>query len=440
MPLKIAVVGAGVCGLAATKALTAAGFAVTCYEQSDRLGGLWALDNPSGVAAAYRSLSTNTSKERTAFGDFPMPPEWPHYPRHDQILSYLEEYVDRFAFRDAIVFGTRVETAEPRAGGGWLLRLAGGEEVAFDALVVANGHHWSPRLPAPPIPGSFDGLTMHSRDFRDAEPFRGKRVAVVGMGNSAMDIAVDCSFIARKTFLAMRRGVHVIPKTWFGIPSDRIRRHPLLPFKVRQFLTRLLTRVSVGVQRTYGLPEPTHEVLTAHPTLSDDIFPRLRAGAVEPVPEIVELLGDRVRFAGGRIEALDAIVYCTGYDFLFPFLPAEVAAGLDTTIPLFRRMVPIGVPNLFFIGLASAVGSIFPLAESQSEWLVDILRGEYAPPDDTAMRADVAREHAATRRRYVASKGHVAQVDVDLYVASLERERAAGAKRTEAAPMLRSRP
>jgi hypothetical protein len=387
------------------------------------------LGNRTGLSATYRSLTTNTSRSRTEFSDFPMPREWPHYPRHDQILSYLEAYVDRFGFRERIVFETKVERAEPLADGRWQLTVSGGDARTFDTLIVANGHHWAPRFPDPPIPGEFAGTSLHGRDFIDAAPFEDKRVAVVGMGNSAMDIAVDCSFVASRTFLIARRGVHVIPKTLFGRPSDEIRRHRRWPFRLRQLLTYALTRRQVGDQRRYGLAEPDHAILTAHPTLSDDVFPRLAAGAIVPKPEIVAFEGDRARFADGTTEALDAVIYCTGYSYAYPFFSPEFAAALDATIPLFRRVFPLGIPNLAFVGAATAVGSLFPLAEAQSEWIAESLAGRYVLPSEERMRADAVAQSASTRRKYRAARPSVTQVDADDYIAALRIERRAGSAR-----------
>ena len=388
------------------------------------------LGNRTGLSAAYRSLTTNTSRLRTEFCDFPMPRDWPHYPRHDQILAYLEAYVDRFGFREHIVFDATIEHAEPRADGRWELGFAAGSRT-FDALIVANGHHWAPRFPDPPIPGEFGGTTMHGRDFVDAAPFDDKRVAVVGMGNSAMDIAVDCSFVAKNTFLVGRRGVHVIPKTLFGRASDEIRRHRRWPFRLRQSITRVLTRRQVGDQARYGLPKPDHAILTAHPTLSDDVFPRLAAGAIVPKPAILAFEGSRARFTDGTSETLDAVIYCTGYEYAYPFFAPEFAAALDATISLFRRVFPVGISNLTFVGAATAVGSIFPLAEAQSEWIAEFLRGRYALPTDERMRADAVAQSALTRRKYVAARPSVAQVDADDYIAALRTERRAGSARAD---------
>jgi hypothetical protein len=418
--------------LAATKALAVAGYDVTTFEASDRLGGLWVLGNATGTAAAYRSLTTNTSRRRTEFSDFPMPADWPHYPRHDQILAYLEAYAERFDLRDRIRFGTTVTRAEPREDRGWDVAFADGARRTFDRLCVANGHHWDSRFPDPPIPGTFAGKIVHGRDFIDAAPFAGQRVAVVGMGNSAMDIAVDCSYVADATFLAGRRGVHIIPKTFFGRPSDEIRRHPQLPFWVRRLATRVLTRLCAGDQAQLGLAKPDHAILTAHPTLSDDVFARLGAGAIVPKPAIVAFEGSRARFADGTSEMLDALIYCTGYRFTYPFFAPEFAAALDASIPLFRRVFPIGIDNLMFVGAAQAIGSIFPIAQAQTEWIVAYLRGEYAFPDEPAMRADVVRELERTRARYVAARPNPAQVDADDYVAALCRERRRGAGRARA--------
>ena len=155
------------------------------------------------------------------FSDFPMPAEYPNYCHHTQVLSYFRDYADHFGIREQVTFNTGVDHAQRLADGTWRVRLTTGEERSYDALFVGNGHHWNPRWPEPPFPGTFAGTTMHSHDYRDAEPFRGKNVLILGMGNSAMDISVECSYVADKVFLASRRSAHIIPKYLLGRPADQ---------------------------------------------------------------------------------------------------------------------------------------------------------------------------------------------------------------------------
>ena len=194
---NVAVIGAGISGLTVGKMLGDYGVEYTCFESSDRIGGNWAFGNPNGHSSAYRSLHIDTSKERLSFRDFPMPPEYPDFPHHTQIKAYLESYAEAFDLKDNIEFENGVVSATPvgeNAAGGWDILDQAGATRHFDHLVVANGHHWKPRIPD--WPGEFAGELIHSHAY--VNPFdpiemRGKRVIVVGMGNSAMDIASELS-------------------------------------------------------------------------------------------------------------------------------------------------------------------------------------------------------------------------------------------------------
>jgi cation diffusion facilitator CzcD-associated flavoprotein CzcO len=430
------VIGAGSSGIAALKALAERGIPVDCFEKSDRVGGNWVFANTNGMSSAYRSLHTNTSRERMEYSDFPMPRSYPDFPHHTQIAQYFADYVERFGLDRWITFETGVSRAERDAEGVWTVSLDSGETRRYDALLVANGHHWDPRWPEPPYPGRFDGVEMHSHWFVDAGDFRDKNVLVVGMGNSAMDIAVESSFVARRTLLSSRRGAHVLPKYAFGRPIDQIGVSPLtplVPFPVRQAFFRAVYRVVVGRVERYGLPRPDHRLLESHPTLSADFLGRVAQGEVTFRPAIASLDGDRVRFADGSVEPVDVIVWCTGYKISFPFFDEDFIAAPDNELALYRRVFKPGVDNLFFLALLQPLGATMPIAEAQGRWIASYLRGEYALPPVAEMEAEIEREHERLRRRYVASKRHTMEVDFDDYLYALRREVRAGARRAREA-------
>jgi flavin-binding monooxygenase-like protein len=427
------VIGAGSSGIAALKALVERGIPVDCFEKSDRVGGNWVFGNANGMSSAYRSLHSNTSRDRMAYSDFPMPSSFPDFPHHTQIAQYFFDYVSRFGLAERITFQTGVEhAARDPSDGTWTVTLDTGETRRYDALLVANGHHWDPRWPEPPYPGTFAGAQMHSHWFVDASGFRGKNVLVVGIGNSAADIAVESSFVARRTFLSTRRGAHVVPKYVFGRPIDQIGvspLSPLIPFGVRHAFFRALYRTAVGRVGRYGLPEPEHRLLEAHPTLSNDLLGRIAQGEVTWKPAVAALEGERVRFADGSSEPIDVIVCCTGYKVTFPFFDADFVSAPDNELPLYRRVFKPGLDNLFFIGLLQPLGAIMPLAEAQGRWVASYLLGQYRLPPRADMEADMRREHARMHRRYVASKRHTMEVDFDDYLFALRRELRAGARR-----------
>jgi cation diffusion facilitator CzcD-associated flavoprotein CzcO len=430
-----AVIGAGSSGIAAVKALHERGFAVECFEKSDRVGGNWVWGNKNGMSSAYRSLHINTSRERMEYTDFPMPKAYPDFPHHTHIARYFEDYVDHFGFRDRIRFRTGVEHAARAAGGTWELTLDTGETRRFDALLVANGHHWDARWPEPAFPGAdgFQGVQMHSHDYKGEDPefFRDKRVVVLGMGNSAMDIAVEASFSAEHVFLAARRGAHVVPKYLFGRPIDQLGGSTKIPFAVRRKLLQGMLKVYLGDMERYGLPKPDHRFGDAHPTVSSDILSRMAHGTITAKPNIASLTSDSVRFADGTEVGADIVVYCTGYKVSFPFFDEGLISAPDNDLPLFRRTFHPDIANVFFVGLLQPLGAIMPIAEHQSTWIADYLSGRYALPAPKELRADMERERAQMFRRYVPSKRHTMQVDFDDFLAALAKERREGEARAQ---------
>ena len=430
------VIGAGSSGIAAAKALHEHGIPFDCYEKSDRVGGNWVFANKNGMSSAYRSLHINTSRDRMEYSDYPMPRSYPDFPHHTQIARYFDDYVNRFGFRDKIVFETGVERARRGEDGVWAVTLDTGETRRYDALLVANGHHWNPRWPDPAFPGSFDGTQMHSHHYIENTDFRDKNVLVVGIGNSAMDIAVESSFVAHKTWISSRRGAYILPKYLFGRPLDQIGVNaltPMLPFAFRRAILMALYRVGVGKVQDYGLPEPDHKLGEAHPTISADFLNRIAHGEVTWKPNVAELLGDRVKFEDGSEEPIDVIVWCTGYKVTFPFFDDEFISAPDNDLPLYRRVFKPGVDNLAFIALLQPLGATMPLAEAQGRWVAAYLRGEYHLPGRRQMEADMRRERERMFKRYVASKRHTMQVDFDNYLYELGKELKAGAARARAA-------
>lgn len=419
--------------MVALKALVEAGVPTVCFEKGDRVGGNWVFRNSNGMSASYRSLHINTSRERMEYSDFPMPKHYPDFPHHSHIAEYFESYVDHFDLRRHIRFSTGVSSAV-RGPDGWVLTLDDGSVEVFDALVVANGHHWDPRWPEPGFPGSedFPGVQMHAHSFEDNEAWRDKAVLVVGMGNSAMDIAVEASWVASNTYLSARTPVHVVPKYVFGRPLDQMESPAAaraLPWKVRQKLTTAMLKVAVGDLSRYGLRRPAHGMLQAHVTVSDTILTRLAHGAVVPKPNLSRFEGSEAVFEDGTRAHVDVVVYCTGYRISFPFFSEELVSAPDNRISLYKRVFHTSVPDLAFIGLVQPLGAIMPIAEEQGRLVADRLTGRYALPPASSMQASIAEDDAAVRSRYIGSKRHTIQVDFEVYLHDLRQERKRGAKR-----------
>ncbi len=431
---RACIIGAGSSGIAAAKALHERGIPFDCFERSDRVGGNWVFENRNGTSAAYRDLFINTSRPRMQYSDFPMPESYPDFPHHTQIAAYFERYVDHFGFREKIAFETGVEHARRDEQGLWHVLLDGGETRTYDALLVANGHHWDPRWPEPPFPGaeSFAGEQLHAHSYVENSIFAGASAVIVGMGNSAMDIAVESSYVAAHTYLSARQGVWIVPKYVFGKPVDQMPNDPRVPFKIRQRMMQRMLLSYAGPPERYGLPKPAHRFGEAHPTVSGRILDRIQHGTIEPKPNIARFEGSRVVFEDSSSVHADAVVYCTGYKISFPFFEEGFISAPDNRIELFRRVMHPDVPNLFFIGLLQPLGAIMPLAEAQGAWVGDLLLGDYVAPAREQMLADIASDQRSMHERYVASKRHTIQVDFDDYLHALAAERRAGATRARA--------
>jgi cation diffusion facilitator CzcD-associated flavoprotein CzcO len=375
------------------------------------------------VQASYPSLECNTSKRKTEFSDFPMPKDYPPYPHNTEMAAYFEAYVDRFGFRDRITLNTLVEHAERSAEGGWDVRLEPGGTRHYSALVVANGHHREPRWPRSPFPGEFAGRQMHAHDYTGPRGFEGRSVVVLGMGNSAMDISVELSGVADTVYLSSRRGAHIVPKFAFGRPIDTFNTGLPVPWAVKRALFGLIVRRTIGRPEDVGLPRPDHRLGEAHPTVSQRIIGRVRAGAVQPKPNIAALAGDRVRFVDGSEVAADVVIYCTGYNVSFPFLDSDVISTVDNRVDLFHQVFHPVVDNLMFIGLVQPFGALMPVAEAQAGWVADHLAGDYRLPSRNLMLAQIRDERRQRERQFLASPRHTMEIDFHAYLRGLRRER-----------------
>ena len=424
---RVCVIGAGSSGIASCQVLHARGIPFDCFEKGSGVGGNWRYMNDNGMSSAYESLSINTSREIMEYAAYPMPKDYPDFPTHRQIAAYFDAYVDHFGFRDRIRFKAEVARVSRAEGGGWDVTLDDGSTTTYEAVFVANGHHWNPRWPEPPFPGEFDGEAVHSHYYKTPAGYEGKNVLVLGIGNSACDIAVETSRVSNHTFMAMRRGAWIIPKYFGSTPLDQLSPEwfsALVPFSLVRPMFMRQIKATNGHPADFGLPTPDHKLGEAHPTVSSDLLGRIGHGRITIKENIDRLEGDAVRFVDGSVEQIDRIVYCTGYKITFPFFDHDLLdPSGDNRIELYRRVVHPDLPGLYFIGLIQPLYAIMPIAERQSEWIADVLEGTVALPDRATMDDEIAKDFEAMRRRYVASKRHTIQVDGPPYMRQLALER-----------------
>lgn len=367
---RCCVIGAGAAGLAALATLSEAGFEVDCFERNATVGGHWQTD--------YESLHLITSRDVTGFVGFPMPKDFPVYPSRDQMRTDLEAFAEAKGLLEVIHFGIAVDsvTATGRDGlDGWDVRTSDGVTRHYDAVIVANGHLWDPNLPE--FPGEFTGASMHSSQYHSADDIEGRRVLVIGAGNSGCDLAVDVANARLDSFIAVRRGQTFQPKAMFGRPRAELKWLAKLPLAVNERISRLLVDVVVGKPSAYaGLPEPTTRNLNKQPPVVNNLLLYwIHHGRITVVPGVQRFDGRTVHFVDGTSHEFDTVLYATGFNVTFPFLDHKLFTWRDgAPLRTAGMILPVGIENLYFVGLAAPRGPQPPAYSLQSQLLVRMLR------------------------------------------------------------------
>jgi dimethylaniline monooxygenase (N-oxide forming) len=421
----ICIIGAGSSGVAVGKALHDRGLGFDCYEKGSDIGGMWRYGNDNGLSCAYRSLHIDTSRNNLGYTDFPIPADRPDFLSHQQLLEYLEAYADRSGLRSRIHFNCEVTSVE-KSDGRWQVTTREGSRL-YRAVIVANGHLWDPRWPT--FDGAFDGIAIHSSQYRTAQPFEDKKVLVVGIGNSAVDIAVDLCKRAKSVALSTRTGAYIMPKYLMGIPVDRwsaffARKLKFPTLWTRMIMARLIF-LAVGDQTRLGVPKPKHPMWREHATLSQELLPYVGHGWISIRPNIAMLEGDAIVFSDGTREAFDAVIYATGYKTSFPFLAPEIFAVPEAgMVDLYRRMTPPNQPGLFFAGLVQPIGPTIPLVEIQARWIASVLAGQITLPGISEMAIEVRDFHQKKQRTWLNSARYTLEVDFKDYAGELNADMA----------------
>ena len=419
---KVCIIGAGSSGITAAKTLLEANIPFDCFEMGSEIGGLWKYDNDNGLGSAYETLHINTSKRLMAYSDFPLPEDYPYYPSHYQIIEYFNDYVDHFGIRDKITFNTTVEKVTPTSDHQWEVTLSNGKTLKYKAVIVANGHHWDPHLVT--LEGEFNGKQMHSHYYRKPDEFKNKNVLVVGIGNSAVDIACELAHYAKKTILSTKEGAHIIPKYILGLPVDYYLSplDPFVPMFIKRSFFRFLIWLTKGNQERYGVHRPKHKFLQEHPTVSEYLLAYVGHGTIKMKPNVEKLMGDKVRFVDGTEEPIEAIIYATGYNVTFPFLDPIHHHPKGNHLELYHRVIHPKYHNLFFIGLIQPVGAIMPVAELQSKWIAGLLNEKIRLPETSEMHEEIRRAELKRKHQFVERPRHTLDINHYDYVYELKTE------------------
>ncbi|QYJ03445.1 NAD(P)-binding domain-containing protein [Nocardioides panacisoli] len=392
-----AIIGAGPMGLAAARNLQRAGLDFVGLELHDDVGGLWDIDNPHSTM--YESAHLISSRRMTEFVEFPMADGAAAYPHHREVRSYLAAYADHFGLRDHFEFGTRVVAMVPD-GDGWLLTTEtteGRRERWFDGVLIASGTLHRPHRPE--LPGSFAGELLHSSDYRTPEVFAGKRVLIVGCGNSGADIAVDAVHRAASVDLSVRRGYHFLPKFVAGRPIDTLGGALPLPRAVKQRVDAALVRAVAGRPSDFGLPDPDYRLYESHPVINSLVLHHLGHGDITARRDVADIDGHTVHFADGECGDYDLVLLATGYELDYPYVDrAELNWPEEADAPrLYLNVFHPERDNLFMMGMVEAAGLGWEGRNQQARLVAGYLRHRLAGTAAADAFDRTKRVHATER-------------------------------------------
>lgn len=433
---RIAVIGSGASGLTCIKCCLEEDLEPVCFERSDDIGGLWRFQETpeEGRASIYKSVVINTSKEMMCFSDYPIPDHYPNFMHNSQVLEYFRMYAKEFDLLKYIQFKTTVCSVKKQpdfsTSGQWVVTTeCGGKKQVdvFDGVLVCTGHHTDAHLPLESFPGieKFKGKYLHSRDYKNPGEFTGKRVIVIGIGNSGGDLAVEISHTAKQVFLSTRRGAWVLNRVGKqGYPID---------MEISSRLTYYLSKIfGSSIKNGYlerrlnqrfnhemfGL-KPKHGPLSQHPTINDELPNRIISGLVKVKGNVKEFTETAAIFEdGSREDDIDVVVFATGYSFAFPFLEDSVKV-VKNKVSLYKKVFPPNLekPTLAIIGLIQPLGAIMPISEIQGRWATQVFKGLKQLPSQREMLEDINKSREEMEKRYVDSQRHTIQGD---YIDTME--------------------
>ncbi|MFF4585593.1 flavin-containing monooxygenase [Streptomyces sp. NPDC001388] len=362
------VIGAGPAGLAVARALAERGLPYTHIERHTGPGGLWDIDNPG--SPMYESAHFISSRTLSGFGGYPMPDHFADYPPHGQILSYLTSFAEAYGLTERIEFGTEVRGVEKNEGGTWTVTRADGRRSVHRQVVVCTGAQWHPNVPD--LPGDFSGEVRHTLTYRSSDELRGKRVLVVGAGNSGLDIACDAARSADRAVISMRRGYWFIPKHLFGRPVDTIAAGgPHVPVWLQQKLFGGLLRILNGDPRRLGLQKPDHKLFETHPAINSMLIHHLQHGDITAKPGIAATDGRTVHFTDGTREDFDLILLATGYLHKVPV--AQQYFGDQQHPDLYLSAFSREHEGLFGVGFVETNSGAYQLFDTQAQLIASFI-------------------------------------------------------------------
>jgi cation diffusion facilitator CzcD-associated flavoprotein CzcO len=352
--LDAIILGAGPAGLACAASMRAAGFEAAVFEKADSVGSVW--------RRHYDRLHLHTDRDHSGLPGMPMPQTYPLYPSRDEVIAYFENYATQFEIRP--VFNTAV-TSIRRNDKGWQADTAQGT-ITAPLVIVATGIAGAPYRPSWPGSELYRGTVVHSSEYENPAPYLGKRVLVVGFGNSGGEIALDLSDADVDVALAVRGPVQILPRDLLGLPiMSWAIFYEHFPARLVDFINAPILRLVLGSFEKMGLrraakgPRRMIDEDGRIPLIDIGTLDKIREGAIKIRGGIDRLTPDGVVFDGGKAEQFDAIILATGFrPDLRALVPGEQGVFDAHGMPL-QTGRPTKAPGLYFCGqTTSATGQL----------------------------------------------------------------------------------
>ncbi|KAM6165874.1 flavin-containing monooxygenase 3 [Erethizon dorsatum] len=437
MVKRVAIIGAGVSGLASIRSCLEEGLEPTCFERSNDIGGLWKFSDhvEEGRASIYKSVFTNSSKEMMCFPDVPFPDDFPNFMYHSKLQEYIVAFARQKDLLKYIKFETLVTSVTKRPDfsitGQWNVTTEkdGKKESAiFDAVMVCSGHHVYPNIPKEAFPGlkDFKGKCFHSRDYKEPGIWKGKRVLVIGLGNSGCDIAAELSHTAEQVMISSRSGSWVMSRVWDdGYPWDMV--------FVTRFQALLKNNLPTAVSdwwymkqmnarfkhENYGLM-PLNGTLRKEPVFNDELPARILCGTVSIKPNVKKFTETAAIFEDGTMfEAIDCVIFATGYGYAYPFLDESIIKSRNNEITLFKGIFPpqLEKPTFAVIGFVQSLGAAIPTTDLQARWTAQVIKGTCVLPSVKDMMDDIDGKIRKNSKWF--GKSETIQTDYIIYMDEL---------------------
>ncbi|XP_021538316.1 dimethylaniline monooxygenase [N-oxide-forming] 3 [Neomonachus schauinslandi] len=437
MGKRVAIIGAGVSGLASIRSCLEEGLEPICFEKSEDIGGLWKFSDHAeeGRASIYQSVFTNSSKEMMCFPDFPYPDDFPNFMHNSKVQEYITAFCKEKNLLKYIQFKTLVSGINKRPDfsitGQWDVtteRNGKKESAIFDAVLICSGHHVYPNLPKESFPGLklFKGKCLHSQEYKEPGIFKGKRVLVLGLGNSGCDIATELSHTAEQVMISSRSGSWVMSRVWDdGYPWDMV--------FITRFETFLKNNLPTAISdwwyikqmnarfkhENYGLM-PLNRALRKEPVFNDELPACILCGTVSIKPNVREFTETSAIFEDGTVfEAIDCVIFATGYSYDYPFLDESIIKSKNNEVILFKGIFPpkLEKPTMAVIGFVQSLGATIPTVDLQARWAVRVIKGTCTLPSVTDMMDDIDKKRGKKLKWFGTSK--TVQTDYITYMDEL---------------------